>query len=519
VTLAPVSAWEAAARQFEPDPPQARRWASPLDMAQDLDPTIVRTPALNLINQALVDVADSREDRLIVSMPPQEAKSSTVSYRYPTWLLSDVDPDLRIVMISYSDEIARRWGADVKRDFETFNGDDATLNLGVRLRADSRAAGRWQVEGRRGGMFCAGVAGSVTGRPAELIIIDDPLKDLEQAQSAIYRERFQRFWQGVAVPRLGPGAKVVLVSTRWHEEDAAGWLLAHEGDRRQGGRWKVLNIPAQCEDATTDPLGRRQGEYMQSARGNRDWASIRQSVGEYVWASLYMGRPAPAEGGLFKRLWWRYWTPAPALATTERLDLAGRAVDLRDCWRFLTGDLAASTRTSADWTVAAAWALTLDGDLVLLDYNRARVGEADHYDLFRPLAQRWAVDTAFVEATQHSMTLTAEATRSGLHVTPLRADTDKFSRALPYSARCSGGRVWLPAGSSKVDAWVAEHAAFPNGSHDDLVDTGAYACRVAITQWAPPPVVPRVPTHRDVAAAMPDPFGGYPVVDFMTAAL
>src|SRR3954451_24979166 len=143
-------------------------------------------------------------------------------------------------MISYPHEIARRWGADVKRDFETFN-DDATLNLGVRLRADSRAAGRWQVEGRRGGMFCAGVAGSVTGRPAELIIIDDPLKDLEQAQSAIYRERFQRFWQGVAVPRLGPGAKVVLVSTRWHEEDAAGWLLAHEGDRRQGGRWKVLN--------------------------------------------------------------------------------------------------------------------------------------------------------------------------------------------------------------------------------------------------------------------------------------
>ncbi|WP_157239521.1 hypothetical protein [Catenuloplanes japonicus] len=172
--------------------PRTRRWASPLDMAQALDPTIVRTPALELINASLVDVAEGREDRLIISMPPQEAKSSTVSYRFPTWLMADVDQDLRTIIISYSDEIARRWGADIKRDFETFNGDEGTVDLGVRLRADSRAAGRWQIEGRKGGVFCAGVAGSVTGRPAELILIDDPIKDLEQAQSAVYRERFQR---------------------------------------------------------------------------------------------------------------------------------------------------------------------------------------------------------------------------------------------------------------------------------------------------------------------------------------
>jgi predicted phage terminase large subunit-like protein len=232
-----------------------------------------------------------------------------------------------------------------------------------------------------------------------------------------------------------------------------------------------------------------------------------------------MGRPAPAEGGLFKRLWWRYWTPAPSTGYGDRVDLAGKVWDLRECWRFITGDLAASTRTSADFTVAAAWALTLDGDLVLLDYNRARIGEAEHYDLFRPLAERWRVDTAFVEATQHSMTLTAEATRSGLHVTPLKAETDKFSRALPYSARASGGRVWLPAGSPKVDAWVAEHAGFPNSAHDDLVDVGAYACRVAITQWAPPPPTPSVRTHRDEALEAGDPFGDIQVTDWFSVPL
>lgn len=468
-----------------------RRWASPLDMAQQLDKTIVRTPALNLINDQLVRVAHGEIDRLMVSMPPQEAKSTTVSRWYPEWLLSQVDPSMRIIMISYSDEIARRWGADVKRDFETFNGDENTVDLGVVLRSDSRAAGRWQIEGHRGGMLCAGVAGSVTGRPAELIIIDDPLKDLEQAQSPIYRERFVRFWQAVAVPRLGPGARVVLVQTRWHEQDAAGWLLQSEGRKEDGGRWTVVNIPAQCEDEETDPLGRQQGEYMVSARGDRDWEGIKRSVGAYVWASLYMGRPAPAEGGLFKRLWWRYWSQAPSDPQGERLDLAGRIWPLTECWRFITGDLAASTRTSADWTVAAAWAMTLDGDLVLLDRVRAKVGEANHFDLFRPLADRWRVDTAFVEKSFISSTLAIDATHNGLHITPIAAEGDKFSRALPASARVSAGRVWLPAGATWLNEWVDEHSAFPNASHDDQVDTLSYAVRVAVTKWMPPPLAPR----------------------------
>ena len=343
------------------------------------------------------------------------------------------------------------------------------------------------------------------------LIIDDPIKDLSAAQSEAYRKRCRDFWQGVAIPRLGPGAKCLLVQTRWHEADMAGWLLASEGegDHKHGGRWQVVSIPAQAEDDGKDPLGRKPGEYMVSARGNRDWAAIKKSAGAYVWASLYQQRPAPAEGGLFKRLWWRYWSTTVRLSYGgERLDLAGRIFNLSECWRFITGDLAASTKTSADYTVAAAWALTLEGDLVLLDYERAKVGEANHYDLFRPLAERWTVDTAFIEATQHSMTLTAEATRAGLHVTPLKADLDKFSRALPYSARASAGRVWLPAGSPKVDAFVAEHASFPNGAHDDLVDVGAYAVRVAITKWAPSPPSPRAQPATPVdPIETPDLFG------------
>lgn len=273
----------------------------------------------------------------------------------------------------------------------------------------------------------------------------------------------------------------MLISTRWHEEDAAGWLLQNEGRKEDGGRWTVINIPAQAETGEDDPLGRQPGEYMISARGNRDWESIKKSVGSYVWSALYQGRPAPAEGGLFKRLWWRYHS-----TVGNRIHLGGREYDLRDCWRFATVDLAASTRTSADFTVIAAWARTIGGDLVLLDLVRARIGEDQHFAQARPLVQRWSLDTVFVEASQYGTTLVREATQDGVPITPIQAELDKFSRALPYSAWASSGRVWLPGGNPPwLDAFVNEHAAFPAAAHDDTVDVGSMAVRVAVTKWSP----------------------------------
>lgn len=487
--LAERMAWESFAEQFRPKP---RRWPSPLDMACQLDPTTVRTPALEEINRQLVALADEvAEDRLMVFMPPQEGKSTLCSKWYPLWRLIG-DPDRRIAVVSYSDEMARRWGADIKQLVEMHNGTDGSIDLGIRLREDSRAAGRWQVRGRLGGVYCVGIAGSLTGKPVDELVIDDPVKDLEAAQSEALRRRAHSFWQGTAVPRLGPGAKCLLIQTRWHEEDMAGWLLAQEGegDRAKGGRWHVVSIPA-VADAPDDPLGRPIGTPMISARGSRDWAAIRKSVGAYVWGALYQQYPTPAEGNLFKRLAWRYWRQAPQGGySSMRIDLGGRVRSLGECWRFGTVDLAASTKTSADWTVISAWAHTIDGDLVLLDRVRARLGEEQHFAQAHPLVQRWGLDVLFVEKSQYAMTLVREAAQAGVPVAPLEADTDKLTRALPYSVRVETGRVWLPAGAWWTKQWVDEHAAFPNGRNDDDVDTGAYATRVAITGWhpqAPPP--------------------------------
>jgi predicted phage terminase large subunit-like protein len=502
-----AAAWQACF-QRSPILPKPRRWASPLDMAADLGTGIVRTPALERINRSLVRVADSPgQSRLAVFMPPQEAKSSTCSYWNLLWLLVD-NPELRIILVSYNAEKAREWGADIKLAVENWNGADGMLDLGLRLRADSRAAGRWKIDGHSGGLYCAGIESGITGRPGDYVCVDDPTKNMQEAQSAAKRDSVTHTYRAAIIPRMGPRTKLVWIQTLWNEAETIQGVLANEGSD-----WEVIRIPA-IADSPDDPIGRKIGEPMISARGERDWKKIRRDVGEFVFAALYQQRPAPAEGGLFKRLWWRYWVPAPQLnMASPRLDLGGRVILLSDTWRFMTGDLAASTRTSADYTVAAAWALTVDGDQILLDYNRAKVGEVDHFNLFRPLAQRWQVDTVFLEASQYGTTLVADATRSGLHITPIQAEVDKFSRALPYSARCSGGRVWLPAGSDKVGAWVDEHASFNAGSHDDMVDVGSLATGVAVKQWSPNSPKRLAPPRSSVGPALPAPD---PDIDFMS---
>jgi hypothetical protein len=125
------------------------------------------------------------------------------------------------------------------------------------------------IDGYRGGVVCAGIGGQITGRPGDVIVVDDPLKNLEEAQSAKYRDRGLRTWQGTLIPRMAPHTKVFWIQTLWHEQEPIQQILANEG-----GDWEVIRIPAIC-DSPDDPLGREIGEPMQSARGVRDWAKIR----------------------------------------------------------------------------------------------------------------------------------------------------------------------------------------------------------------------------------------------------
>jgi predicted phage terminase large subunit-like protein len=469
-----------------------RRWAAPGDLAQKLDPRTKQSPALLKIDEALVEAADGDCDRLMIFMPPQEGKSERTSHYFPLWLLEH-NPDLRIGIISYSDEMARRWGAAIKLDAENYRGIDGTVDLHIRLREDQQAAGRWQINHHDGGVYCCGVGGALTGKPVDIMIIDDPIKNREEAASEAYRERAWGFWTSVALPRLSPTSRVILIQTRWHEDDLAGRILTHESQD-----WRVISIPAIAEER--DPLGRKVGEPLVSVRDNpvigarRNWSKIRAAVGEYVWNALYQQRPTAAAGGLFKKVRFRYWHPLPPLDTAygsfsgQRIRLGiGETIVLQDSWRFMTVDLAASTRSYADWSVFSVWTITNGGDLVLLDRARMRLEEADHWTHAKPLIEKWSVDVVYVESRMFGTTFVIDGTREGIPLSELKADTDKVTRSLPASARVDSGRVWFPAEADWLEEWEKELVSFPNGTFDDQVDTLSYAARVVAAYWSEQP--------------------------------
>jgi predicted phage terminase large subunit-like protein len=471
-----VSPWEYAARRFEP---RTRRWANPGAMATELDPAYRTTAALDLIDAELEQIADGSNDRLMVFLPPQEGKSQKISRRFPAWLLEH-DPTLRIAIVSYAADKAVRWGRQIRRDVLTHT------QLGIELRADSRAAGRWETT-QGGGLVCVGIAGGITGEPVDVLIIDDPVEGRAEAESKTYRDAAWDWWESNGSTRLSSRGRVVLMMTRWHEDDLAGRLLKHEP-----GRWRVLKIPA-IADGGADPIGRQLGDELPSVQRRRPghfrWLKDHRSA--YAWRSIYQQDPTAAEGNLFRRPDFRYWRAMPAdssrhgTAGGRRVDCDGRTVYLDDCWRFATIDLAASKRTSADWTVVSGWGIGPDGDLILLDRVRDRAEESEHFELARPLLSRWALDVVFVEQSFITATFVIDAVKAGIPIQPVTADTDKITRSLPATTRVKGHRVWFPAAADWLDDWCDELASFPSGTHDDQVDTFSYAARVAAAHWLP----------------------------------
>lgn len=478
---------EDAARRFEKLP---RRYATPGDLAVALDPTTRQTGALDVIDAALVDLVDGKgPNRLAIYMPPQEGKSQRCSRRFPEWLLEQ-DPTLRIGIVSYAKELAVRWGRDIKLDVEQH--DELTIDL----RQDSRAAGRWQtVQG--GGVYCVGIGGGLTGQPIDVLIIDDPLADRAAAESELIRSRNWDWWENVGSTRLSKRGVVVLMMTRWHTDDLAGRF-----EQREPGRWKVVSIPA-IADSPDDVLGREIGEELDSATKDPGYfTDIKSLRSPYTFSSIYQQSPTTAEGGLFKRAKWQYWHPGnrPGMLVLDHL---GEFM-LDDCTRFMTIDLAASKRTSADYTVGSAWAITPTGQLVLCGSIRGRVVEDDQFEFLAPLRQRWLhpFDPVYVEAGFIGTTLAVAAGRAGWTLLPLKADADKVTRALGGSSLLNQGRLWLPRWEG-LDDWLDEHADFPNTAHDDQVDTTGYAARIAATHWLPPQSAAIPYAREQIAASSP----------------
>jgi predicted phage terminase large subunit-like protein len=454
---------------------------------------------LILLNDKLLQVASGEIDRLMIWTPPRHGKSELVSRWASAWYLGTF-PDRQVMLACYEATLARSWGRKAREVIQEHG--KWVFDVGVRL--EPRAADWWQLAGHEGTMVTAGVGGALTGKGADLLLIDDPIKNSEQASSQVLRDKQLDWWRSTASTRLHPGGAVIVVQTRWHEDDLSGRLLAEEGDR-----WTVVNLPALAED-NDDLLGRPEGGALCPELYDEDaLRAIRRQVGSYFFSAMYQGRPAPPAGFLFKRQDFRYWqlerTPVGAIEQTSYVLRDGeqtRRFDIGQCLRFQVVDVAISSREQADWTVVSTWALTPDGDLLLLEIQRRHFEEQQTVDFLTRVNDEHMRPPMWIERFGAGRNPLARLARLGHPVKEIPAEAgaqlDKGTRAFGAIALCESHKLFFPAGNPDwIGAYEEELTGFPNAAHDDQVDVTSYAARLV------PQLAVARPKHEQTAGPKP----------------
>lgn len=397
------------------------------------------------------------------------------SLYFPAWFLYR-NPRKRVMICSYSDDYAAEWGAKVRNLFK-INED----LLHIRVSDTSKAADRWDIANSPGGVKTAGVGGQITGRGAHLMVVDDPFKDAEEADSPTIREKRWTWWNSTAQSRLRDGAVVVLIQTRWHDDDLAGRVIAHEPEK-----WEILNLPALAEE--DDDLGRDVGEVLcPELFPPAEMLLKKESMITRAWTALYQQRPTPEGGGAFKEANFQYWSQQNDEGFIYRLDDKKEGIILvpqDSCWRLITADLAATARTSSDYTVASVWdvaAYLEPSRLILRHVERLQIEGAEHVDLFERLWHEWGPSFIGIEEAMQGTQTIDLLRRKGIAVIGLKhRSKDKEFRAKDAELMSEMRRVYWPRASARypwVADWERELLLFPAAKHDDQVDTFSYAAQ------------------------------------------
>ncbi|GAA3371253.1 phage terminase large subunit [Streptomyces sannanensis] len=332
---------------------------------------------LHMVDQAWIDMAEGREDRVMLSMPPRHGKSRRASRWGPLWFLRKY-PERRVIIGSYSADLADEHGAWIRDAIATW-GDF----LGIHLNPGSKARNRFDIAGHEGGFVSAGIGGGLTGKGATIAIVDDPVKDMADADSPTIRKKTWDWWQSVLQTRLEPDGAVCVIQTRWHEDDLSGRILAEA----EANEWRVIELPA-IADSPNDILGRKIGEPLWPERFGADHhAKTRKRVGERVWAALYQQKPRPPEGGVWQRAWIDHHRTS--VVAFGGLDMARIVVAV---------DPAGGESAVGDETGVVAAARGYDGHLYVLDDRSASMGANDWGVTACRLALELRADAIVVES-------------------------------------------------------------------------------------------------------------------------
>lgn len=431
--------------------------------------------------QRAIEEQGRRNKLLIISVPPRHGKSELISRHLPTWVLGNY-PKKRIILTSYAAELSD-FNSDVaKANFEKWG--PILWDVYPSKTMFNRSA--WNTS-QGGGVISAGVGGPITGFGADVFIIDDYVKGFEEAESQTMRNKIWNWWQSVAGSRLHPGAVVIILATRWHDDDLIGRLLKQR--KEEGADFpfdtEIINLPAIAEE--NDPLGRSLGEALWPWGYNvEQLKAIKRIVGPYWWAALYEGNPAIRGGTLFKSAWFRYWEMDPR--TGDYLCYRqGGAEPIRvhklEMIRHVYVDPAIETKMVNDPTGMAAWGYSRKHKIwLLLDRINDRIEHTRIMEVIKNFAFKNRCTVIGVENEKLGKVIVKQSfgnDQIGDVKIPFREiktkGLDKYVRATPMASYVENERVFFPRGAY----WLADYESglvnFPNAAHDEDVDVTAMA--------------------------------------------
>ena len=428
-----------------------------IEFVREVWPAFIHGKHHELMADAFEKVARGELKRLIINMPPRHTKSEFASFLLPAWFLGR-DPEKKVIQTAHTAELAVGFGRKVRN----LVGSDEYQALfpGSALQADSKAAGRWNTS-KGGEYFAIGVGGAVTGKGADLLVIDDPHSEQEgQSLDPSVFDRTYDWYTSGPRQRLQPGGAIVIVMTRWHKRDLTGQILKSSVQRSGSGEWEVIELPAILPSG--NPL-------WPGFWSKEELEKLHSELPVSKWSAQYQQDPTSEEGAIIKREWWKDWegdNPPDCEFVIQSWDTAflkTQRADYSACttWGVFYKDNAVGERVA---------------NLILLDAFKERMEFPELKEKARSHWKEWDPDAFIVEGKAAGMPLIFELRSMGIPVqeyTPSRGN-DKIARVNAVADLFASGSVWKPDRRFAEEV-VEEFAAFPSGDHDDLVDSSTQA--------------------------------------------
>lgn len=425
---------------------------SPIHFGKYLFKEKFQTPAhIIRLDNKLTNVIDNGNKNLIVNMPPRHGKSFLLSKIFPVWYLLSY-PQNKIILVTYSSFLSEFLSKDILNLLQLCSND-----FNIKLESNSKSKAEFTLL-TGGGLSSVGVGGSLTGKGANLILVDDPIKNDAEANSQYQRDTLYEWFKATLFTRLEPSGKIIIIMTRWHSDDLTGKLI-----NDNPSNWQLFSLPAiSISNGKEKPLWEERFEL-------NALKDIKKSIGTYWFNALYMQEPELNSGNIFNTTELNYYEFKEQLIRTNEITIM-----ISNLLLFQVVDLAITSNINSDFTVILSFGVDKESNIYILNVVREKVKSIKISDFILNQYMIFKPQQIGIESVQFQSIISDTLLSHGVPVKKLYPNKDKVSRALPMAALLDAGKIFLPKNSSWNNDFMHELKSFPFGKHDDQVDCFSY---------------------------------------------